>query len=438
MIAKTCLAVIVAVWAILAQSISISGKVTDTNGVALSGAAVNLEKAGVSATSDSDGSFRLSRISGIRVRPGLSAQVDLRASVVRGKLEVIVGNRSLVDIAGFTLQGKELTHVQKNVEAGTYSMALPHHATGLNVYRIRCGKNEVVIRGGMQGGSSEMPGTKNGAGFSAQGLTKSEHITSPISDVISVTMTGYLDYRQEALNSDTSGIEIKMITSAGSVTDIDGNVYQTVKYGNQEWTAQNLRVTHYNDGTPIPHIDLNADWDSTIQKSLGAYCYHCSTNVDTQSRKRFGALYNWYAVNTGKLAPSGWHVPNDTEWMALQNYLINHGYNWDSSSTGNKIGKAMASKTDWFAASSSAKSGAIGNNAIQNNRSGFSGYPAGVRGYDGTFWVSDWVGKETRWWSTNESPGTWGNFWTLYKDQNFLGGNSFIKSCGMSVRLLKN
>ena len=117
--------------------------------------------------------------------------------------------------------------------------------------------------------------------------------------------------------------------------------------------------------------------------------------TDLENIKKFGALYNWYAVNTLKLAPKGWHVPNDAEWDTLQNYLTTNGYNWDGTTKENKIAKALAARTDW---AFSKDSGAIGNDLTKNNRSGFSALPGGSRNYgghgfsDGKFivWYSFW------------------------------------------------
>lgn len=97
------------------------------------------------------------------------------------------------------------------------------------------------------------------------------------------------------------------------VKDIDGNIYDTIKIGTQVWMKQNLKTTHYNDGTTIP--TGNIAWQSTTS---GAYVVY---NNDNTNNATYGKLYNWHAVNSGKLAPKGWHVASEAEWLTLINYL---------------------------------------------------------------------------------------------------------------------
>jgi uncharacterized protein (TIGR02145 family) len=136
------------------------------------------------------------------------------------------------------------------------------------------------------------------------------------------------------------------------VTDIDGNVYKTIKVGTQTWIKENLKTTKYSDGTAIPNVKDNAVW---TQLYTGAYCWY---NNDAATNKVvYGALYNWYAVsatsNGGKnVCPTGWHVPSDAEWTALENYLIANDYNYDGTtngdrSTNNKIAKSLAATIKW-------------------------------------------------------------------------------------------
>src|SRR5674476_633708 len=104
--------------------------------------------------------------------------------------------------------------------------------------------------------------------------------------------------------------------SSNTVTDIEGNVYHTVKIGTQTWMVENLKTTKYKDGTAIPLVTDNKVW---INLPTPAYCWY--DNDATTYKNTYGALYNWYAVNTGKLAPTGWHIPTDAEWTTLQNYV---------------------------------------------------------------------------------------------------------------------
>lgn len=105
------------------------------------------------------------------------------------------------------------------------------------------------------------------------------------------------------------------LKSGNTVTDIDGNVYQTVTIGTQVWMKENLKTTRYKDGTAIPNVTDNMQWDNL---SSGAYCIYDNNAANNTT---YGKLYNWYAVNTGKLAPAGWHVPTDAEWTTLTDYL---------------------------------------------------------------------------------------------------------------------
>ena len=105
--------------------------------------------------------------------------------------------------------------------------------------------------------------------------------------------------------------------SDDTVTDIDGNVYQIIKIGQQEWIAENLKTTTFNDGTPIPNVTSNSQWGGL---TTPAYAWH-SNNID--NKDIYGALYNWYAVETGNLCPEGWRVPTDDDWYQLTDNIGN-------------------------------------------------------------------------------------------------------------------
>lgn len=100
-----------------------------------------------------------------------------------------------------------------------------------------------------------------------------------------------------------------------SVADIDGNVYNTVTIGTQEWTVENLKTTKLNDGTAIPDVTDGTAW------SLLTTPGRCWYDNNSSYNSTYGLLYNWYTVNTGKLAPAGWRVPTNADWLVLINYL---------------------------------------------------------------------------------------------------------------------
>lgn len=211
------------------------------------------------------------------------------------------------------------------------------------------------------------------------------------------------------------------------VTDKDGNVYHTVTIGTQTWMAENLKTTQYNDGTAIPLVTDNTAW---YNLSTPAYCWY---NNDAATYKNtYGALYNWYTVNTGKLAPTGWHVATDAEWTTLENYLIANGYNYDGSTSGDKYAKSLAATTDWVTYSGT---GTIGNDLTKNNHTGFSALPGGDRYVDGTFYG---VGSNGLWWSSTESGTSiaWGRY--VYYDYSYVGRGNNGKQDGFSVRCVRD
>lgn len=101
----------------------------------------------------------------------------------------------------------------------------------------------------------------------------------------------------------------------GTITDIDGNTYDTIRIGDQTWMAQNMMVTKYFDGTPIANIK---DADKWGLDSLGAYCDY---NNDASITARYGRLYNWHAVKSDSICPEGWHVPTRNDWDDLKDFI---------------------------------------------------------------------------------------------------------------------
>ncbi|MCF8379684.1 MAG: hypothetical protein K9H49_08920 [Bacteroidales bacterium] len=202
---------------------------------------------------------------------------------------------------------------------------------------------------------------------------------------------------------------------SGTVKDYDGNIYRTVVIGNQEWMAENLKVTNYKDGTSITNITDPIAW---FQLTTPAYCWY--NNDPASNKDTYGALYNWYTVNTGKLAPAGWHVPTDEEWTELTDYL------GGVDIAGAKLKEAGTSH--WLSP-----------NAGVTNASGFTALPGGYRGYNGEF--KD-IGSEGIWWSSSVYLYSPGNLMPLYRAmasyQNYVDRFVLDKVAGFSVRCVRD
>jgi uncharacterized protein (TIGR02145 family) len=407
----------------------ISGIVTDTGGVPISGAIVWLENGGQKDTTESNGTFTLSGIQvGIKKQIYTSFQNKVSAIIKNGLLYLNSTEKSVVQIVSYNLQGKAISTIQKAVDIGMHSIVLPPKGAGIYLYKIKVRQNEFVLMSNLTGGS----GCASSVFSSNNVLTKQAKATAAISAVIAATKEGLLNYRCVIGNSDTSEIVIKMIANAGDLTDLDGNVYHTVRIGNQVWMAENLRTTKYNDSTEIPEDTTQASWgDATTPY----FCFYKNTS-NADSKRKFGALYNWYVVGTNKLAPKGWHVPSQKEWYTLQNYLISNGYNWDETTSGNKIAKSLAERADW---DNYPFQGTIGYDLAANNKSGFSALPAGgCQGY--ISYAFDEQGYGGSWWTSTSS-----SIQNTYAESCGLGSlsESLIitaepKDVGMSVRLLKD
>ena len=197
------------------------------------------------------------------------------------------------------------------------------------------------------------------------------------------------------------------ISEGDPITDIDGNVYRTANIGNQIWMTDNLNVSHFRNGDPIPQAVTAEEWE--VAGSLGkpAWCYY---NNDPTNASTYGKLYNWYAVDDPRgLEPEGWRVASCRKWADLIDYLAGD----------NVAGKKLKSESGWYLE---------GNG---DNSSKFNGLPGGGRQANGTF--SD-IGSAAVWWSSSECTGiTVYGFNLNHSDSKVLKG-TFDKATGLSVR----
>jgi uncharacterized protein (TIGR02145 family) len=195
-----------------------------------------------------------------------------------------------------------------------------------------------------------------------------------------------------------------------SLKDIEGNVYKTVTIGTQIWMAENLKTTKYNDGTAIP---LVTDYDKWAALTTDAYSWY---NNDSTNKEVYGALYNWYTVNTNKLCPSGWHIPADAEWTTLVTCL------GDSKIAGGKLKETGTNH--WKSPNTGA-----------TNENGFTALPSGFRSYNGSF---NYIGISGYWWSSTEYTATNVYFWNLRYKFSYVYKYISDKPNGFSVRCLKD
>jgi uncharacterized protein (TIGR02145 family)/uncharacterized repeat protein (TIGR02543 family) len=216
-----------------------------------------------------------------------------------------------------------------------------------------------------------------------------------------------------------------------TMKDVEGNEYKTVRIGSQIWMAENLRSTRYRNSESITQDTSQATWYTT---TTGKYCYfNNTTNADIINK--FGVLYNWYAVvETREIAPAGWHVPDTAEWNRLENYLIVNGYNYDETTTGNKIAKSLSTKTEWGLLTID---GTPGNDLTKNNSSGFSAFPSGGRQGSGLFNVAG-ITYRSVWWSVTEFYPTEAGYRGLNEWGSNLSRSSYNKAGGFSVRLVRD
>ncbi|NHZ85449.1 MAG: hypothetical protein GWP19_06170 [Planctomycetia bacterium] len=201
----------------------------------------------------------------------------------------------------------------------------------------------------------------------------------------------------------------------GTVTDIDGNVYKTVKIGEQVWMAENLKVTRYRNGNRISNVTNNSRWSKL---KTGAYCAYDNDDINI---KTYGLLYNWFAVNDSRsLAPVGWHIPSSNEWKYLEKYLGISTFRQQNSS------KLKATK-GWPM---------YGNGT---NESGFTAIPSGSRNpFKGSF---KFLGQFGYYWLTNGgTSGAWHTYacGVEITDDTYVRNCSGIASGGRSVRCIKD
>lgn len=198
-----------------------------------------------------------------------------------------------------------------------------------------------------------------------------------------------------------------LFSCGGEDGDKDVSSAKTVEIGGKTWMAENLNISKFKNGDPIPQITDEAEWKKAGVDGSPAWCYY---NNDPANGEKYGKLYNWYAVNDPRgLAPEGWHVPTDEEWNSIGDAL------------GSKAGASMKSKA-W-----------VGGQG--NGESGFEGMPGGNRNHDGSFHLLNSYGV---FWTDTPAQGDYSWFRSLTSANAFLTRDYSNRSKGLSVRLVKD
>lgn len=201
--------------------------------------------------------------------------------------------------------------------------------------------------------------------------------------------------------------------NAQTVKDINGKVYKTCKVGMQEWTSENLNVNRFRNGDAIPQVKTDSAWEKAGKAGKPAWCYY---SHDTVYGKKFGKLYNFYALTDPRgLAPKGWHSPTIGDWSILVKNLLGVDV----------AGIKLKSITDW-------------NQSIKgSNLSGFTAIPGGMRNAKGSFKEINKIGQ---WWTTQGDLGSGDEIWSMSLNNSSIEVNFFrvTKETGLSVRCLKD
>ncbi len=317
--------------------------------------------------------------------------------------------------------GSSIVNVSKEITGLSPGTTYHYRAKAINSLGTEYGGDMVFMTSGQIPSSTTLPATDiSTAGATINGSINSNHLSatvtfeygltsgygqtvtavqSPVTGnndvIVSATISGLTQgttyhFRVKAVNSlgTAYGNEVIFITgsssSATTITDIDGNIYNIISIGTQIWMKENLKVTKYNDGTAIPNVT-----DAWAGLTTPAYCWQ--NNDEGTNKAVYGALYNWYTVNTGKLCPSGWHVPSDAEWTGLTTFLGGESIagaklketgttHWTNPNTG------ATNETGFTALAGGSRTGEFGNG------SGFS-----VPGLNGVWWSATTISGSTVW-----------------------------------------
>lgn len=217
-------------------------------------------------------------------------------------------------------------------------------------------------------------------------------------------------------------LDMNLTVYGSGVTDIDNNSYTTVIIGNQEWMAENLKVTRFSNGDSIAHVETSNDW---IQTTSSAWCLY---DNEASNNSEFGKLYNWYAANDNRnICPTGWRLPSTNDYLQLINHIDS-----DGTLNSNDAGSHLKTKGNqdnnglW-----------ISNNDDATNAYSFSAKPSGKRNYQfGANFFTKFYSAS--FWTSSESDLDNAFYMNLYHDSNLIDAVTINKGMGVCIRCIKD
>ena len=354
---------------------------------------------------DNNGSFSLINCPqniGVRIRSQCGAFIDKTIGIGNGSAVITISDNDLNDSKTYTFSG-----IVKDCNNQPYANSFIS-LTGINAPQINLsGKTDANGNYSMSGMFCNISSTVPYAVKAEVQLTAVLRKTDTLLIVFNNSnINKNLDFCSAAITNDIFNKQLIY----GNMTDIDGNTYRTIQIGSQTWMAENLKTSRYRDGSPISYVTQNAQWQGL---NNGGYSYY---NNDPAHNSFYGKLYNWHAVNTGMLAPAGWHIATEAEWNTLINYL------GGSSMAGDRLKSATALWTPY-------------SGITHSNSSGFSGLPCGYRGGDGGFSSITYYGY---YWSGTLANANSASAFVLDFSQSSVANNNYFKNLGLSVRCVKD
>jgi len=348
------------------------------------------------------------------------------------KLELKVNKTGMVHIEIFDMTARLVAYCLSSVAKGIHVFSISGLKAGIYTVRVTspCGFYAVQIQA--LGNTYEVPVIKYVNGTP---LSETEDTPQKNKNLVPMQYNHGDRLLFKGMSETYTRVIVMEPTASQTIdfnfvdcTDADSNHYAVVTIGTQTWMAENLKTTKYKDGTLIAHLTDNTAWS---MQTNGAYCWQA--NNENAYKDIYGALYNWFAVNNGDLCPDGWHVPTDNELGIMEAYLIANAYNYDGTTSGNKIAKALSGTDFWISATNI---GAIGNNLSLNNSSGFTALPGGFRyGHSGLF---GYTGNFAYWWTSSNVSSELAMSYNLNKNLVALFRDDIYKTYGASVRCIKN